>query len=308
VSIVERPVFDEKEWKLIFNLRQCEENSVLKTAHWLCIELKCDPPHNNVHSLVKDLASDLRSAMLAFQVWCPKGWSGTIVNTIRTDEGPIRVHSVCLPEHYAAGYWASLLRVDELHVDDLKKLIDGTLSALKSECTQVCNPFQYLEIGLQTTVNHPKAGGLLWMIGLDALLGAQGEALFTARLCRFLGKDTRVFPIDFASRRPVYTIGCVASDIYTLRNQIAHGDRIANRYVDEVEFEFDQPDPYGLLGIGKWSYQSILWEAALFALCASLRKVILEDHLERVKSFREWKRWLGGKFKESLPPPHPSFR
>lgn len=88
------------------------------------------------------------------------------------------------------------LRINDLSVGELKALMEGTLSALQSEAVPSRNPFQYLEIGLQTAFNHPKAGALLWMIGLDALFVAQKEERFSARLCRLLGKDTRVFPED----------------------------------------------------------------------------------------------------------------
>ena len=154
----------------------------------------------------------------------------------------------------------------------------------------------YLEIGLQTAVNHGKAGALLWMIGLDALLAAQGEALFAARLCRLLGKDTRIFPRDYAGLRPAYTVGELAADIYQIRNQIAHGDRIRAGYLRKSEFD---PPEHHYLGNEEWSYQSLLCEAALFALCAALRKVIVGGHLELLRQPRAWKKWLDEK---SAPP------
>jgi len=236
-------------------------------------------------------AADLRMAMLAFQIWCPKGWNGIIVNTACTEAGILTVRNVCLPEPYAVTRWANLLRVDNLCVDQLRILIDGTFSALESDSIASRNPIQYLEIGLQTAVNHTKAGALLWMIGLDSLLAAQGEALFAARLCRLLGNDTRIFPEDYRGRRPVYTVGEVASDIYQLRNQVAHGDRIRAKYLTKREFQFDPPKLH-YLRIGEWSYQSLLCEAGLFALCAALRKVILDGHLKILNQPRIWKRWL----------------
>ena len=131
VSVVERPVFDESEWKKMFNMRGSEETTILKTVHWLCIESPCEPPHNE-HSLWQVLAADLRSAMLAFQIWAPKGWTGIIVNTTITDGGPIRVLTVSFPEHYALTRWAQRISVDDLSTAELKTIIDGTLWALGS--------------------------------------------------------------------------------------------------------------------------------------------------------------------------------
>lgn len=273
-------------------MRESEETAILEQSHWLCIESQCAPTRNR-DSLLQSMASVLRGAMLAFQIWAPKGWMGILVNSALRDDGTVSVINVCLPESYAVSRWANLLRVDNLSVDQLKILMVGTLSALESDSIPSRNPFQYLEIGLQTAVNHPKAGALLWMIGLDSLLAAHGEAMFAARLCRLLGKDSRVFPDDYAGRRPVYTIGDVASDIYQLRNQIAHGDRIRPKYLEKSEFRFDPP-ALRYLHIGEWSYQSLLWEAALFTLCAALRKVILDGHLGLLTQPRIWKRWLDG--------------
>jgi hypothetical protein len=232
--------------------------------------------------------------MLGFQIWAPKGWSGLIVNSELMDDGSRRVVTVARPEPYAVSRWAQLLKIDDLAVNDLKALIAGTLSALESESVACRNPFQYFELGLQTAVNHMKAGALLWMIGLDALLAAQKDTVFSARLCRLLGKDTRVFPNDYAGRRPVYTVGSVALDIYHLRNQIAHGDRIRPEYMEKSEFQFEPPE-LRYLRIGECSYQSVLYEGALFILCAALRSVILNGHLNLLKTQKSWKRWLSGK-------------
>jgi hypothetical protein len=129
------------------------------------------------------------------------------------------------------------------------------------------------------------------MIGLDALLAAQGAARFSARLCRLLGKNTRVFPVDYADRQPAYTIGELAADIYDLRNQMAHGDRIRPKYLEKNEFRFEPPVPH-YLTLGEFSRQSIISEAALFTLCAALRKVILGGHLDLLPNQRRWKKWL----------------
>jgi hypothetical protein len=150
------------------------------------------------------------------------------------------------PEHYAVTRSARRVRVDDLPVDELSAIIDGTLWALDSDSV-TANPFQYLEMGLQTAVNHGKAGALLWMIGLDALLAAQGATLFAARLCRLLGRDTRIFPKDYAGLWPAYTVGELAADIYQIRNQIAHGDRIREEYLRKSEFRFDPPDIFILV-------------------------------------------------------------
>ncbi len=294
VSIVERPTFNEKEWKHIFNLRRSEENNILQAVHWLCIESNCE--QYDVKMRLRESASDLRTAMLAFQIWVPKGWVGTIVNAEFTEKGLLNVDSVQCPEPYVMPPWGAFLSLENLSVAELGKLIDGVSSAIEADSAESRNPFQYLEIGLQTAFHHWKAGALLWMIGLDSLLAAQRETLFESRLCRFLGTDTRIFPHDRVGRSPIYTVGGVAADIYQMRNQIAHGDRIRESYLKKSEFHFDPPvSEY--LRIGACTYQSVLLEAALFALLAVLRKVILDGHLQLLLRPRAWKKYLGGENK-----------
>ena len=298
VSVVERPTFDENEWKRVFNLRGSEERYILQTTHWLCIE--SDGEQYDASMRLTESATDLRTAMLAFQIWAPKGWMGTIINAELTDAGSLRVANVQRPEPYATTRWGELLSLKNLSVEELGKLIDGVRSAIEAESTESRNPFQYLEIGLQTAFHHLKAGALLWMIGLDSLLAAQGEALFASRLCRLLGADTRIFPDDRVGRRPVYTVGGVAADIYQMRNQIAHGDRIREAYLEKSNFRFDPPEPE-YLRIGECTHQSVFLEAALFALVAALRKVILDGHLELLRRPRAWKKYLGGENRSWTP-------
>jgi hypothetical protein len=174
----------------------------------------------------------------------------------------------------------------------LGRIIDGTFAALEADSISTKNPFQYLEIGLQTAVNHTKAGALLWMIGLDSLLAAHKVDTFKARLCRLLGANTYIFPRDYAGRQPTYKVGDLAADVYQLRNQIAHGDRIRDEYLVRSEFSLEPTLP-DLYRIGERSYQSVLWEATLFLLCACLRQVILDGHLDLLAQPKEWKKWLG---------------
>jgi hypothetical protein len=91
-------------------------------------------------------AEDLRSAMLAFQIWAPKGWTGTIINAEFT-EGSLKVANVLCPEPYVTTRWGNVLSLKNLSVAELGKLIDGVRSAIEGDSAEIRNPFQYLEIG-----------------------------------------------------------------------------------------------------------------------------------------------------------------
>jgi hypothetical protein len=96
ISVVETPTFEESEWKTMFNLRGSEEREILESSHWLCIESDCKPLHNR-HTLLNQLAPNLRTAMLGFQIWAPKGWTGIIVNSEVTNDGIRKVLNANLP-------------------------------------------------------------------------------------------------------------------------------------------------------------------------------------------------------------------
>ena len=265
VSIVARPTFDEKEWKTMFNMRRSEEQAVLQVPHWMCVE-KDSGPYHNPHSWLQKTGEDVRTGILGFQIWCPKGWSAIIVNSEHGSDGALRVVTVSFPESYVLSEWSNLVKVEDQPLEELARIIDGTFAALESEATSVKNPFQYLEIGLQTAVNHFRAGALLWMIGLDSLLGAGGRDSFKARLCHLLGEQSYAFPKDYAGRQPAYKVGELAGDIYELRNQIAHGDRIRDPFLAKGEFRLEPGLPE-FFRVRERSHQSILCEAALFMLC-----------------------------------------
>jgi hypothetical protein len=60
--------------------------------------------------------------------------------------------------------------------------------------------------------------------------------------------------------------------------------------MEKQEFAFE---PNGSqYNVWKRSYQMILCDCALFALCAALRRVILDGHLPLLENPKAWKAWL----------------
>lgn len=285
IRIVERPTFDETDWRF-WNLRRTDEQEALQRSHWLGIESECEA--HEEQAVLEELALDLRSAMLGFQLWAPVGWDGIL---IKTRKPALTIHNVSIAEPYQRSRWARQLGLESLNPSDLGTLVEGTLGALKSQSVPQTNPLQFLEIGLQTAAHHPRVGALLWILGLDALLAAERQQLFAKRLIRLLGAETPTFPVNFMGRRPMYTVGDVAADIYDLRNLIAHGKEILQKYRDQIEIQLE-PESLAYLHVEKWSYGTLLAESALFTLLAALRKVITAGLLEVMDRKREWERWL----------------
>jgi hypothetical protein len=289
IRVVEKPVFDEQNWDF-WNLRRTEIRDALERSHWLCIESECE--YQNRDSVLTKMQTDLRNAMLGFQLWAPIGWDGIIILAESSDGAVWRVDSVSIPEAYPRSQWGRMIAIEKLNPDELGPLVEGTLLAFESKSVPLMNPFQFLEIGLQTASNHVIAGALFWTIGLDGLLGAAGgQDLFAKRLARLLGADTRILPECWAGRLPVYTVGEMAKDIFGLRNQLSHGSEILEKYRKPISFKFELPE-LAYLAIEKWTQTTLIVESALFVLLAALRKVITAGYMERMKDQRLWSRWL----------------
>jgi hypothetical protein len=237
------------------------------------------------------MAEDLRTAMLGFQLWAPIGWDGLILDCRRSEDASLTVERVHRPEDYATPFWGRTLDLRKLDPAQLGLLVEGTLAAVESGCVQIINPFRFLEIGLQTAVNHRRAGAVLWMMGLDGLLAAERQMVFSNRLQKLLGKDTRIFPEDWAGRRPTYTVGELAASMFEFRSLIAHGKEILQKYREPIAFQFE-PRELDYLAVEKWSRGTLMIESVVFSLIAGLRTVITDSLVERMRGQRAWKRWL----------------
>ena len=284
IRIVDTPTFSENHWDL-HDLRPSERATVLESGHWLCAEAECQ--WQEKAGVLSRLGFQLRNAMLGFQLWCPKGWDGIVIEAILTDAGAISVNGVELVEPYPMSRWSKMMDLGAADAVKLSPLVDGTLRAFESEAVRTINPFQLLEIGLQTAFNHWRAGALLWTVGLDAVLAAQKRERFSRRLIRLLAKDTHVFPKDQFGRRPTHTVGEVAAGMYSLRNLIAHGTEVLKEYRQPFDFQFEPRELSYLRE--EWTFETLLSESSLFTLIAALRKVILEDKLEMMADKRAWR-------------------
>lgn len=287
IQIVEKPTFNETTWDF-WNLRRTETEHALDRSHWLRLDANCEEGKKD--AVLDDLVTTLRNAMLGFQLWCPKGWDGIIIGARRSGAG-LTVETVSIPEPYPNSLWGRMLSVKKCDPAQLPVLVEGTLAALQSKSTRQKNPFQFLEIGLQTAFNHYRAGALLWTVGLDGLLGAEKRDVFKARLIRLLGKDTRVFPEDAVGRRPSYTVDSVAGKVFDWRNLIAHGKEILEDYRKPLRLEFKPAEPYDL-SVEDWTKEILYCESALFMLLASLCKIITDGLLPTLGNKRAWDRWL----------------
>lgn len=295
IRIVETPIFNEDNWRS-WNLRASEERQ-LERPHWLAIETECEL-HEKDEAITR-MAGMLRTGMLGLQLWAPKGWDGLII----ASEASRRIQNVFIQEAFPDSRWGRMMDAEKLDPTVLARVVEGALQAFESGSVPVINPFQFLEIGLQTAFNHRRAGALLWITGLDGLLAAEKRDVFVARLTGLLGTEAAVFPPDWVGREPVYTVGQVAGRIFEWRGLIAHGKKILDKFRERIPFEF-KPNELQYLPIEDWTEETLLHESALFCLIAALRKVIEEGLTTLVQDKRAWEAWLDSRETGVLSRPH----
>ena len=106
-----------------------------------------------------------------------------------------------------------------------------------------------------------------------------------------MGLDTLLFPPDsILHRQPKLTVRQILSDVYALRNIIAHGQEIPKTPYREA---------YGLISTtgeqinhDPLVYADVLLEASLFLLTGALRKLFSEGLYETFADPKKWKAQL----------------
>jgi hypothetical protein len=116
IRIIQKPIFSEQDWDF-WNLRRTERIEALERSHWLCVEAECE--WHERHEVLSRLSSNLRTAMLGFQLWCVKGWDGIIVDAQLTDAGTANVERVNFAEPYPMSQWSKMMDLAKLDVAEL---------------------------------------------------------------------------------------------------------------------------------------------------------------------------------------------
>ena len=237
----------------------------------------------------------VRNAMLAYQLSRPVGTGDTDVFVILCETQP---HSLVIGsfgrfQALTTTMWGRTLIPEPVDVSALAIAVAGVQQAFAKKITRLQNPLYLLELGEQATNLHIRL--LLWVAALDMLLMAGGKSeLFDQRLCNLLGRTTRVFPPARWIAQPRYILDDVAHDLYELRNLIAHGSAISERFRREVGFE----DMEGRLIDGyssAYQYRQVLEESALFLLCSALGTIFTQGLTDAVADPKRWRAHLDRK-------------
>jgi hypothetical protein len=142
----------------------------------------------------------------------------------------------------------------------------------------------------------------LWTSAIEAIFTSQapdrehsGSRVAKARIKWFLGVNTKIYaPGDVPSFAPQQepTIGDVLDDLYEVRNCLAHGDKVPDKFFVQV------PSPYG-----SSNRLTTLEEAASFIVRMSLLKMLKDGLLDHFKGGPESQQYFkaNGLIRSELP-------
>jgi hypothetical protein len=157
-------------------------------------------------------------------------------------------------------------------LESLRALIGTFLKTIHGEYWPFRMALQYYYMGYE--VNDWKGRYLYWgSSALHALYSPSSDKL-VRRIKGFLGEGTLIYPPaehpEFEFLQPeATTIGDVIEDINVVRNCIAHGERIPDRY-------FGTDAGRGSLN-GQVNYISVLGDALAFIVRETLRRILAEN-------------------------------
>jgi hypothetical protein len=171
-----------------------------------------------------------------------------------------------------------LFQLRDRDADDLRRYTPEFLRAMDGNFSKFKMAVQFHELGHWAHEDeYLKARYLLWASAIESIYTShnrnhQGSTVAKARIKWLLDENTSIYgPGELSDllTDPHLTIGSVVDDLYTVRNYIAHGDRIPDHYLRNTA--------RGGFG-GSVCVYALLFEAQSFVIRTSLLK-ILRDRL-----------------------------
>lgn len=171
-----------------------------------------------------------------------------------------------------------LFALRDRDADDLRRFAPDFLRAMRGEFWKFRMAVQFHELGHFQPLDF-KARYLLWCSAIESIFTShnwehQGTLVATSRIRWFLGENTSIYaPGDISKflQNPHITVGDVVDNLYEMRNFMAHGDRIPDRFFNDVLRQSFGGDVKRL---------EVLIEAASFIIRTSLLKILRDGLLD----------------------------
>jgi len=260
-----------------------DRENLQKTKYWLCAGKQVEYPTQQSDELFELV----HHAQSTTQIIYPFGGGNVFLKFHRTSQGydnvgswhPSRLHSTLMGRIGAFE--------KQGFATDFETVYTGVRRAFDEKILRLQNPILLLEHGQQ--IGNVPLSALFWVLGLDMLFMAGGSIdAFVDRISGFLGPDSFIFPVtEIFQQQPFPRVKDVLGDLYVLRNKIAHGLEIPKL---PYRKEYHLHDTYGAVITGEnYLYLHLMQESALFILCKSLRKILVEGFVDDVKDDSKWK-------------------
>jgi hypothetical protein len=236
-------------------------------------------PEQNSIQVVHNVAACLRLIR-------PMRQYALVINGALEPDGTIQIQSFDHPVHLMdvpqiqKGF---LLRNRD--VTELQSIASSFLTALAGEYWKFRMPLSLYEAG-HFQDRFWKSRFIVWSSAIEAIFTSHtrdrehsGSKVAKARIKWFLGANTKIYaPGDVPSfaPQPEPTIDSVLDDLYEVRNCIAHGDRVPDKF-------FAQAASWG----ENTNRLQTLEEAASFTVRASLLKILKQGLLNHFKGGAE---------------------
>ena len=214
-----------------------------------------------------------QNGLVAFQIIKPIQTLGFIFQGVEIDGPAFSLETTYHRQPMAAGEWARMRAFDQEFLDRVPAMIKRVQQEMAENSAERKNAIILLQLALEQ--NHPLIGGLLSVIGMEAILDSENRNEFKDKLCDCLGPKTLAFPDwNWPTPTPTHTVEEVAIPVYMLRNKLAHG-------VDLRKAALDKTTPVDLTKMVELvdfleprAHAYLLSEAACYLLCQLLQNVI----------------------------------
>lgn len=212
--------------------------------------------------------------LMALQIVKPTNTLGFVYSG--TDYGGDSINAAIERRHpIHAPEWATVKCFDTTCLSEAIALVPRVQAALAGSSVPPKNAIIALQLGLEMYAYHQYIGGLLWVMGMEAIFDSQNRNDFSKKLCNLLGADTPVFPNWTTLTAPFQrTVQQIAVDLYMLRNKLAHGVDLRSAASDKKT----RVDLLKIVRLHEYSdernYSMLLSEAACYLLCRVIQRTI----------------------------------
>jgi hypothetical protein len=260
-----------------------DREELADTKYWLCASKEAEHGYADI---CDDLYDKAMYAMSALQIICPSGSRNVFLNFVRTEQGYDNVASR-LPKELCSTLIGRITFVEDLgFARDFEAVYSMVKRAFTERVVRLQNPILLLEHGTQ--IGNVNLGALMFVMALDMLMMAGQKVPFVERLGGFLGPRSYIFPPDsIMHRQPAVKVQDVLTDLYELRNIIAHGQEIPK---SPYRQKYDLLDcSGGPINHDDYHYAELMLESGLFLLTGALRKIASEGLFDVARDEANWR-------------------